>query len=986
MPAWRQAQVGALSGLLAHWAVHGSVPALLSLPTGAGKSAIATAVPYLAAAKRVLVLVPSAQLRVQLAEGYRSQEILHEIGAIEHSSSPRVEEIAGHEVDWTELTGADVVVAIPQSLDMVYKTNPPAADFFDLIVVDEAHHAPAPTWKRLLDFHSDARRVLLTATPKRRDGKRVPGEIAFHYPLGHAIAEGVYQPVEPVLIELADGASRADYDAAIADHVISTLSLNEHSTSTLLVRAASKIRAQELADLYRAKGQSIEILTSTTRPTRQLQILAGLRDRTIRAVVVVGMLGEGFDLPSLRVAAYHDKHRSMEPTIQLIGRLVRANRDFPQPSILVAARDIDVFPELQGAVRRLYDEDADWGRLLPQIIDEEIEETIKDRVFASALTQPPAELSVDALRAPVRATVFEVRADPWVPDLAACTRDALKPGTQIRGAHEVFYASVTPDDRTLILVTTRKESPTWHDHTGLDSVRFDLHLYTWLPKPAETEGRNALWLTNSDVSDVSKFVLATLDADSADMRAARPERLQDAFDALPRVSVSNVGVRNTYAGSRGTPSYRMYAGSGVDRGMREGDTAQGAIGHAMAQVGREGGGSAYNAGIAVEKAKFWESRSVPIRVYGDLLAEFADRYWSSAPAGSPLLPDVARGRSLSVFPDSPVVLAELEPELLGDDWRLGADLLENAEIRVVGDSELEIEVAFSFMVDSGRTQTWSARQKLDGSVSPIDEDHTVRRGHSGEMSLADLLEAHPLTIYFADGQSVRGGTVYSRTGVNRSLARISQQSIPWVNTNIQKETAAAALRAGAGVSVQQAVRDHLLEKASRFQHRWLLHNDGGGELADLVLLELDLGGEVQGQFWHVKPSGKPKPSVRVTDLEVVVAQAIKSRRWFADPGVWREMEGRLNGTKSPPLRVIDGDEELLGSLLLPPTDAQPWTLMGSAAALRGDIVIAQPGLAWGKFETKLQAHDLSATQVRDLLSVFNDAVGNLATTRVVCSD
>ena len=34
------------------------------------------------------------------------------------------------------------------------------------------------------------------------------------------------------------------------------------------------------------------------------------------------MLGEGFDLPSLRIVAYHDKHKSLPATVQLIGNII----------------------------------------------------------------------------------------------------------------------------------------------------------------------------------------------------------------------------------------------------------------------------------------------------------------------------------------------------------------------------------------------------------------------------------------------------------------------------------------------------------------------------------------------------------------------------------------------------------------------------------------------------------------------------------------
>jgi superfamily II DNA or RNA helicase len=75
-----------------------------------------------------------------------------------------------------------------------------------------------------------------------------------------------------------------------------------------------------LAGLYEARGIPVQVLHSGLGRASQQRIVDGLRSGEYRAVAVVGMLIEGFDLPSLRVIAYHDKHKSLPATAQLIGR------------------------------------------------------------------------------------------------------------------------------------------------------------------------------------------------------------------------------------------------------------------------------------------------------------------------------------------------------------------------------------------------------------------------------------------------------------------------------------------------------------------------------------------------------------------------------------------------------------------------------------------------------------------------------------------
>ena len=81
VPAWRPPQRGALSSLLSYWSLPHQNSVLVSVPTGSGNSAIPTAAPYLQQASRVLVVVPSRDLRAQLAADFRDEGVLRSIGA-----------------------------------------------------------------------------------------------------------------------------------------------------------------------------------------------------------------------------------------------------------------------------------------------------------------------------------------------------------------------------------------------------------------------------------------------------------------------------------------------------------------------------------------------------------------------------------------------------------------------------------------------------------------------------------------------------------------------------------------------------------------------------------------------------------------------------------------------------------------------------------------------------------------------------------------
>ena len=358
---WRRPQRGAIGALLAYFSLGDAEPPLVSIPTGTGKTALALIAPFLAnpRPRRVLLVEPSIELRQQVAREAETLQVLKRIGTVALDAPlPRVLEVAGRVQDWNLLLEADFVVAHPNSISPAhYEADPPPRDLFDMIVVDEAHHLAAPTWHRILEYFQPAYVLLLTATPFRRDGRRIPAHIAYHYPMKNALAEGVYHRVEPILLDVPLGATREEIDAQVASIAHGVLQRPEHETSSLLIRGSSKQRAEHLAAMYSELGVPTEVLHSGLGDKRRAGIIARLRTGEARAVAVVGMLAEGFDLPRLRVAAYHDKHRSTPATIQLIGRLARVDPDFPQGSILIVARDADVFPELQGTVRDLYEEE-----------------------------------------------------------------------------------------------------------------------------------------------------------------------------------------------------------------------------------------------------------------------------------------------------------------------------------------------------------------------------------------------------------------------------------------------------------------------------------------------------------------------------------------------------------------------------------------------------------------------------------------------------
>ena len=985
-PAWRGPQLAGLGAVVAQWSLAGAEPPLISVPTGVGKTAIALAAPYLVGARRTLVVVPSQELRRQTVAEFRSQNILRRIGALEINDDgrrPVVVEAAGRNDDWSRFGEADVVVGLPASISPAhFEAFPPPSDLFDLIVVDEAHHAPAATWLSILD-HFQARALLLTATPHRRDKRPIPGKLVYYFPLRQALDEGLYQPVDPVILGVPAGASRSAIDELIRDEIVSVLASSDHATSQILVRAANKERAADLSGLYQRAGFDFPVLHSGLGRARQRALIDGLRDGAHRGVVMVGMLIEGFDLSSLRVVAYHDKHKSLEPTAQLIGRLARVSKEYPQRSVLVTARDVDVYPHLEGVVRRLYDEDQDWARVLPGIIDAQVEDDLRDAEYARSFNPGPSVVDLTFIHPLRRSVIFEVDGTvQWRPEFGTGELpEELGVGERFAG-QRVLYSGTNPACTTLMIVTGERLRPRWNSGDELDSMEYDLHLVSYLEAPQA--GQPDLLLVNSRRKAAQHELLDAIGAKDV-ARKGDITRMQQAFDSLQRIAVSSVGVRSTHGAARGTPSYKMFAGSSIESGLRGSDTAQTALGHAMAQVvGSEE--RAFTAGVSTGKAKYWETRYTPLRRYDEFVTSLAARYWFPTVASSgPLLPQITRGQTMLTWPQAIPVAVSMDYALVGTEWAIdGFGSLDLAEIHA-GDEAISLgsppssssdcmPLAVRFPERDGMRLVWTGRADVLGLVHATRTELSVRRGHSSPRTLSELLTERPPSILFRDGTTVRGSELYEAPTYTSSLPDGLVSTHDWTGVDIQAETRAKAASRGKGLSVHEWVEAHLVTQPRRSRHRWILQNDGPGEIADYIVIELLDSGQVAVELWHAKFAGGAHPSVRVKDFEVVSAQAIKSRRWPTDRQLWSRLGNRLAGTESPPVVVVEGSERKLRVVLGLEPRWERLSLGRRKPAITSTIGIVQPGLSLGQLREGATAGERSAVQIVQLLHTVRDAV------------
>ncbi|MFF0613971.1 helicase-related protein [Nocardia tengchongensis] len=182
-----------------------------------------------------------------------------------------------------------------------------------------------------------------------------------------------------------------------------------------MARVISVTRAKQIVALYEELAPDlapIRIDTTvavSTRLKRRALLVAG----SSRIVVCVNMLGEGFDLPELKIAAIHDPQKSLGVTLQFIGRFTRVgDGTLGEASAFVPLQVTGVDERL----RKLYGEDADWNAVLRDLTERhtggEKQRTDFERAFGSL----PREVAIRSIHPKMSAVTYRVPVSAWTPE------------------------------------------------------------------------------------------------------------------------------------------------------------------------------------------------------------------------------------------------------------------------------------------------------------------------------------------------------------------------------------------------------------------------------------------------------------------------------------------------------------------------------------------------------------------------------------------
>jgi DNA repair protein RadD len=298
---------------------------LLVAPTGSGKTVIASAT-IAGCTRRVLVVAHRREIVNQTSDKLAARGVPH--GIIQAGDEKKLRPMAAVQVASIQTLHARAIRSSTMLMPLA-----------DLLIIDEAHHACAMTYKKVIDAYPNAIVLGLTATPCRGDGRGLGGifktmiecpQVPDLIDQGYLVRSRVYAPVDPDLrgVRTQAGdyvesqlAERMDRDQLVGDIVTHWFKYGESRKTVAF--ACSVGHSVHIRDEFIKAGVHAEHLDGSTAIDERAAILARLASGETEVVCNCMVLTEGFDLPDMGCIILARPTKKMGLYRQMIGRGLR---------------------------------------------------------------------------------------------------------------------------------------------------------------------------------------------------------------------------------------------------------------------------------------------------------------------------------------------------------------------------------------------------------------------------------------------------------------------------------------------------------------------------------------------------------------------------------------------------------------------------------------------------------------------------------------
>jgi superfamily II DNA or RNA helicase len=923
----RPPQIGALYSILAH-VQNPEDRAIVVMPTGTGKTEVMLSALISNQCNKLLVAVPSDSLRTQLSRKFISLGLLKQFGIVAEAAHNPIVGIMNSKFSQQEdiidfISKINVMVTTMSILTGYNEEHKQIiSEGFSHFFIDEAHHSEAATWKNLIEKFGKEKVFLFTATPFRTDEKRLKGKFIFNFSLRNAQEQKYYKKINYLPIR--------EYDPKKADEKIAIKAVEQlrkdivaGHNHIIMARCATKARAIDVFNFYRQFEDLNPVVVYTGVPGLS-QKIKDIKDKKHSIIVCVDMLGEGFDLPELKIAAIHDERQSIPITLQFVGRFTRTSYSQLGEASFIANL---AYPPIQSELDRLYAKDTDWNLLLPKMSEAATAKEINFKEFLDGFSDlEDSVIPFQSIKPAMSTVVYVNGKNEWSPN-------NWKEGIGSLESYAHQYSDHNPHKNTLVIILGKISKVDWGDFDTVQNMEWDMIVVIWDLRPSI----NRIFI-NSSIKDLKtdKLVKAIFGEENSMIKGMDVFRI---FNEVKRLSVYNFGGKK---GIGRDITFQSFFGRGVQDGLKL--LEQGTL------IKNNIFGLGYKEGEKVTlgcsvRGKIWSY------LRGNL-SELTD--WCKEIGGivtdASIDPNTVLKHTL--FPKIVIERPQVTP--IAIEWHqtmfkhpeYGYEIsinghtydLSNSELNVVDvANDAPLRFSFDTSEDSVVFEVELGQNLVDDKHEPFylirkvsATEATISYGRTLNQNLEEYFQTFTPTFWFADGSLLYQN---SYVQLKEQVSHIPAENIiedMWTGVSIEKESQ------GIHPYIQDSIQYYFISKIID-DFEIIYDDDGKGEIADIIGIN-NFDTYIDIHLYHLKFARNGAIGNNIENLYQVCGQAQKSLNWKHRQGkeffehLLKRVTKSENGADCS--RLIKGTEDDLETLL----SSAKWT-----KEMRFHIYIGQPG-------------------------------------------
>lgn len=901
----RPPQIGALFSILAH-IQNPEDKGIVVMPTGTGKTETMLATLIANQCNKLLVSVPSDSLRTQVSDKFITLGLLKEYNIIDSTCfNPIVGIVNSRFENIGELQEfifkSNVVVSTMDNLTYMSSDEKRLLnDLFTHFFVDEAHHSEARTWKQLIDKFDKEKVFLFTATPYRNDGKSLTGKVIFNFSLKKAQDQKYYKQINYLPIR--------EYNQKLADEKIAEKAIEQLRVDIdngynhfIMARCVNKNRAIEVFEYYKkyTEFKPIMVYTGISGLSKKIE---AIKNGEHSIIVCVNMLGEGFDLPNLKIAAIHDERQSLPITLQFIGRFTRTSySNLGNPSFITNI----AYPPIQEELDQLYSKNADWNLILPRLSANATQKEMNIKEFLEKFKNlQNSNISFQEINPAMSTVIYKNTTLEWKPN-------NWEAGISNIDSYEHKFSDTNGSD-TLVIILGKVEKVEWGSFETVKNLQWEVIIIHWDLRP----GVNRVFL-NTSLKNYSSIYLMNAIFGENNTSQINGMNVFRIFHNINRLSLFNVGTKK---GIGQDITFQSYFGKGVQDGIKELEQGN-LIKNNIFGIGYKDG-EKISLGCSV-KGKIWSYKRGNLDELINWCKNIGDVVENQAIDPNVVLQHTLAIEKISERPKVMPMFVDWHPsmyEFAENRYQINIDgkfyEMSNSELNIKNpsiDQDLKFsldttELSIEFEVKIGVNKT--TNENLFKITQITNVDCTIKYGKTNE-SILNFFQEYTPTFWFADGSQLFQNH-YVRLKVQPDLIPLEKIIINnWSGVNLARESQDVA------PYIQDSIQYNFIKQIeSNFQI--IYDDDGKGEIADIIGINAS-STKIDIHLYHLKYAKNGAVGNDIDNFYQVCGQAQKSLKWKHRDGrdffnhLFKRMNKTLKGKTSS--RLIKGEESELDNLL-----------------------------------------------------------------------